>query len=188
MKKIIVILLVALFCSSINYQNVSATNLNYFEYNDFNKHDYLNSTMLANSNSGSSNNLEITPITFCEDNNVLLTFQIVGYIIFIIKIVVPLILIIMGVMDFAKAAISSSDKANSEALSSLIRRIIAGVIIFFIPTVISFGISLIDGFSKFQSEDSTFGEKDRNNSWTKCTVCLLHPFDDDCEAKPLFKD
>ena len=97
--------------------------------------------------------LEIEPITFCEENNVLLTFQIVGYIIFIIKIVVPLILIIMGVMDFAKAAISSSDKANSEALSSLIRRIIAGVIIFFIPTVISFGISLIDGFSKFQSED-----------------------------------
>ena len=121
--------------------------------------------------------LEIEPITFCEENNVLLTFQIIGYVLFIAKIIIPLLLIILGTIDCAKAAISSNDKANQEALSSLIRRIIAAVIIFLIPTIVSFVLSLIDGVSEFE-----------NNSWTNCTNCLLHPFDDSCESKGLFND
>ena len=58
--------------------------------------------------------------------------QIVGYILYIAKILVPLILIILGTIDFAKATISSDDKAPKDALAALVRRIIIAVIIFLI--------------------------------------------------------
>lgn len=110
--------------------------------------------------------LEIKPITFCEENRVLKVFQILGYIIFGAKIIVPLILLILGTIDFAKAVISSNDKAPQEALKSFGLRIVAAIIVFLIPTFLEFLITLINDASE------TFKEKNEN-----CTNCLFNPFD-----------
>ena len=110
--------------------------------------------------------LEIKPITFCEENRVLKVFQILGYIIFGAKIIVPLILLILGTIDFAKAVISSSEKAPQEALKSFGLRIVAAIIVFLIPTFLEFLITLVNGASE------TFKEKNEN-----CTNCLFNPFD-----------
>ena len=110
--------------------------------------------------------LEIKPITFCEENRVLKVFQILGYIIFGAKIIVPLILLILGTIDFAKAVISSNDKAPQEALKSFGLRIVAAIIVFLIPTFLEFLITLVNGASE------TFKEKNEN-----CTNCLFNPFD-----------
>ena len=72
---------------------------------------------------------------FCESTANI--WQILGIIVNVIKIVIPLILIILGMIDLGKAVISSDDKAISKAVSSLIKRFIAAVIMFFIPTIVS---------------------------------------------------
>ena len=102
------------------------------------------------------------------------TFQIIGYLLFIAKIIVPLLLIILGTIDFAKATISSDDKAPRDAVVALIRRIIIAVIIFFIPTILNFLLSLINGAS----------EAFNDNGFSGCTDCLFDPFGD-CEASDI---
>ena len=118
--------------------------------------------------------LDVVKIIFCEQNGVRKTFQIVGYILYIAKIMVPLILIILGTIDFAKATISSDDKAPKDALAALVRRIIIAVIIFLIPTILNFLLGLVNGAS----------EAFKNSEFTDCTECLFDPFGD-CKAKDI---
>ena len=120
--------------------------------------------------------LEIEEINFCEEKGVLKTFQIVGYILFIAKIIVPLLLIILGTIDFAKATISSDDKAPKDAVISLIKRVLIAVIIFLIPTILDFLLSLVNGAS----------EAFKDSEFTNCTDCLFDPFGD-CEATDSFQ-
>lgn len=123
---------------------------------------------------GAMEDLEIEEINFCEQNGVRKTFQIVGYILYVAKLVVPLLLIILGTVDFAKATISSDDKAPKEAVVSLIKRILIAIIIFLIPTILNFLLSLVNGASEAFS-DSEF---------TDCTDCLFDPFGD-CKAEDI---
>lgn len=64
-------------------------------------------------------------------------WYLLGHIVNIIKIVIPLILIILGMVDLGKAVVSSDDKAISKSVSALIKRFIAAVIVFFVPTIVS---------------------------------------------------
>ena len=111
--------------------------------------------------------LPVTEIKFCEQNGVRMTFRVIGYVLFIAKILIPLLLIILGTIDFVKATLSSSDKAPQEALGAFARRIIIAIIIFLIPTILNLVLSLVDGASE-AFEDSKF---------TDCTNCLFSPFD-----------
>lgn len=64
-------------------------------------------------------------------------WQVLGYVVMIFKIVIPLLLIIFGMVDLGKAVISSDDKAISKSVSQLVRRFIAAIVVFFIPTIVS---------------------------------------------------
>ena len=64
-------------------------------------------------------------------------WNLLGIVVNIFKIVIPLILIILGMVDLGKAVIASDDKAISKAVSSLIQRFIAAVVMFFVPTIVS---------------------------------------------------
>ena len=55
----------------------------------------------------------------------------------IIKIAVPILVIVLCSVDIARAVIAQGDKAVKEALSSSIKRIIIGVVVFFVPTLIN---------------------------------------------------
>ena len=81
----------------------------------------------------------------------------------IIKIIVPLILIILGSIDFGKAALSGDDKSTKEATVQFAKRVLIGLIIFFIPTVLDFFLSLINGVSETTAK------------YSNCTNCLLNP-------------
>ena len=76
----------------------------------------------------------------------------VGYFLLVFKIVIPIILIILGMIDLGKAVISSDDKAISKSVKSLAMRLIAAVVIFFIPTIVSFVIQLVDTSVDDQNE------------------------------------
>lgn len=88
-------------------------------------------------------------------------FGLAGWAILIIKIVVPIILIVMGMFDMTKAIISHDDKAVNAALSSLVRKAIAAVMVFAIITIVLFLFSTIIGFTDWDSG--------------KCASCLNHP-------------
>ena len=79
----------------------------------------------------------------------------------IIRILVPLLLVITGIISFFKATISSNaDEALNKAKSKLITNIIAAIIIFFIASIINFVVGLAAG---------------KNNNFSSCMNCMLHP-------------
>lgn len=55
----------------------------------------------------------------------------------IIKIAVPVLVLVLCSVDMSKAVIAQDEKAVKEALSSSIKRLIIGVVVFFIPIIIN---------------------------------------------------
>ena len=76
----------------------------------------------------------------------------IGYILLIVKIIIPLLLIVFGIIDLFKAVTGGKDGEITKSLKTFVFRLIAGVAIFFIPTIISFIFSLVDGFDSVESE------------------------------------
>lgn len=62
----------------------------------------------------------------------------------IVKIAVPVILIIMGMLDFAKAVISNDEKGMKESQNKFIKRIIAAIAIFLIVSIVQFIFKIIN--------------------------------------------
>lgn len=71
----------------------------------------------------------------------------ISNIINLIKIIVPIVLVLMGMIDFARAVMSSDEKQMKESQSRFIRRIMAAIFIFLIVAVVQFvfGIIKTDG-------------------------------------------
>lgn len=80
-------------------------------------------------------------------------WQVLGYVVMIFKIVIPLLLIIFGMVDLGKAVISSDDKAISKSVSQLVRRFIAAIVVFFIPTIVSALFNALSIMSKAEQAD-----------------------------------
>ncbi len=79
----------------------------------------------------------------------------------IIKIVVPILLLIMGVIDLAKAVLASDDKEIKAAQSKLVKRAIAAVAVFFAVTLVNAIMGLIGS-----GDDS--GDGATSTSWSEC--------------------
>ena len=103
--------------------------------------------------------------TFCE-GPVQGVFTTIGWVFFILKIVIPIILIVMGSIDLAKAVVASKDDEIKKAVGSLVKRAVLGVLIFFIPTILNFVVELIGGDDIYDENSGTFG---------RCTYCMLNP-------------
>ncbi len=54
-----------------------------------------------------------------------------------VQLVVPILLIVMGTIDFTKAVASPDEKGNQEAVSKFIKRCLAAIIVFFIGTIVT---------------------------------------------------
>ncbi len=78
---------------------------------------------------------------FCSETASI--WMILGYLVLIIKIVIPLLLIVFGMIDLGKAVIASKDDAIKSSVSSLVKRFIAAIAIFFVPTLVSAVFNLI---------------------------------------------
>ena len=108
---------------------------------------------------------------FCtETANV---WQIVGYVLLVFKIVIPVLLIIFGMIDLGKAVIASKDDEIKKATKGLAMRAIAAVAVFLIPTIISFLMGVVGGFS---------GDKGKDD-FDVCSKCLVNPGKGDCATK-----
>ena len=114
----------------------------------------------------SVNNLNIEEINICDpENTTLKVFQVIGYILFILKILIPILIIVLGMIDFGKSAISSDDKAMQKSAMSLVKRIIIGIAIFFVPLLVKIIFNMIGQFSSEMKKD-----------YINCVNCLTSPY------------
>ena len=105
---------------------------------------------------------QLLSLNMCDTESVLRTFKI-GYIFLTItKIVVPLLIIILGMIDLGKVVIAGNEDEIKKASSTLFRRLIAGLIIFIIPTIMDVIFSLEAQYKKTASE------------FAGCSTCLTN--------------
>ena len=99
-------------------------------------------------------------IQFCTKTAIVWKF--VGNILSVFKIVIPLLIIIFGMIDLGKAVVASKDDEIKKAAKQLLMRLIAGVVMFFVPTIVGFAFGLADGIN----EGSDYGV---------CETCITNP-------------
>lgn len=104
---------------------------------------------------------ESAKLNFCQQEGVLTAFRIGGIALYIAKILIPILIIIFGTIDLSKAILAGNSETIGKQVVLLVKRVIAGVVVFFIPTILSAAFSLVDGYSKVE------------NGFGKCMNCLL---------------
>ena len=83
--------------------------------------------------------------------------EFIGNIIKLVQILVPVVLVILGMIDMAKAMIANDDKQRKEALKILIKRTIYAVLVYFVVAMVQF----------------LFGLLGAGDSIMKCASCVV---------------
>lgn len=108
-------------------------------------------------------------VSLCTDKNVKRSFKFFGYLLFAVKIIVPILLIILGIFQYIKVITSgaSTGTTSAELMKktnyNFIVKIIAGIVIFLLPSILNFIFGLIEPY-----------QADSNNN-ASCTRCLFKP-------------
>ena len=106
---------------------------------------------------------------FCKSSADIL--QIVGYFLLVFKIVIPIIIIILGMIDLGKAVVSSDEKAIQKSAKTLLIRVLAGILIFFVPTIVGIIFGLVTSF-----------RDEVRAKWAECKACVVSPTGSECKA------
>ena len=88
-------------------------------------------------------------IDVCEKGKSL--WILIGNVIGIIRIAIPIIIILLGSLDLGKAVIAGEEKQVKEAQGTFIKRIIYGIVVFFVVTIVQLVFGLVG--------DTTQGDK-----------------------------
>lgn len=95
---------------------------------------------------------------FCDSNAIKRLFSFLGQMFNILKIIIPILIIVMGTIDLLKAIISSDENEIKKAKNIFIKRLILGIVVFFIFPIVSFLMQMIG-----------------QNTNNKCMNCFLEP-------------
>lgn len=98
----------------------------------------------------------------CEEESVKKVLVLVGYLLYIAKVAVPLILVVLGTFDIFQAVMGKDEKDLTKSVKTLLLRIVLGIFIFFIPSIVNWAFEVFN--------DASNG--DTNNS---CVTCVLDP-------------
>ncbi len=90
--------------------------------------------------------MNLLDVAFCSGTKDV--WVLVGRILGVFKIVIPLLVIIFGMIDLGKAVVASDDKEIKKAAKNLGMRALAGILIFFVPSLVGFAFSLADTFNE----------------------------------------
>ncbi len=89
---------------------------------------------------------EVSNTTLCGGIEVPNTlFNVVATIIKGIKIVVPILLIIWGMLDFAKSVVAKKEEDIKKYQKSFISRLISAVLVFLVITIVQLAVNLLSG-------------------------------------------
>ena len=100
------------------------------------------------------NLLEVSNSTLCD--GVLIPnqlFNIVATIIKLIKIAVPVLLIIFGMIDFAKSVVAKNEDDVKKFRKQFISRVVSAIIVFVIVFVVQLAVNLISSVEDTTNED-----------------------------------
>lgn len=62
----------------------------------------------------------------------------IGVLISILRWGIPVILVVLGTVDVGKAVVSGDDKKQKTAYQTFLRRLIAAIVVFFVPAIVGF--------------------------------------------------
>ena len=91
-------------------------------------------------------------------------FGVIGLVISGIQIVVPILLIIWGMIDFAKAVTKSDEDEIKKGQKTFIKRLIAAAIVFLVVTVVKLVVNLV----------GQIGAEGMNNSIWDCVQRFIN--------------
>src|SRR5574344_2297644 len=91
--------------------------------------------------------------------------RIVGIVVFGVKVIVPIILIVIGMFDLAKAVTEKDENKIKDAQKILIKRAIAAVLVFLIVTVVTVLMGLVG-----------------SESYENCMPCIKNPWSSACKS------
>lgn len=101
-------------------------------------------------------------------------WKLVGTVINIIKIVIPIIIVLLAILDLGKAVMAGEEKEIKEAQKMLLKRVIYGVVIFFVVTIVQVVFNLVG--QNLNDADSKI-----------CWVCATNPGSKDCDTSGVIK-
>ena len=103
--------------------------------------------------------------TFCTDTAGI--WRVIGFVIYMIRIAIPILIVLLGTLDLGKAVIAGEDKKIKEAQKTFIMRIIYGIAIFFVFPIVEVIFNVV-GF------DVESGNR------RICWECATHPTNENC--------
>ncbi len=86
--------------------------------------------------------------------------RIVGIVVWGIRVVVPIILIVIGMIDLAKAVTEKSEDKIKEAQQKLVKRAIAAVLVFLVVSLVSVVMTVVG-----------------SDEYEQCMTCINSPWD-----------
>ena len=100
--------------------------------------------------------LDAADSTLCEGILVPNTlFNVVSTIIKGIKIVVPILLIIWGMMDFTKSVVAKKEEDIKKYQKAFVSRLISALVVFLIIFVVQLAVNLVSGVEDRSNPDGT---------------------------------
>ncbi len=84
-----------------------------------------------------------------------------------LKVLIPVILVVLGMIDLAKAVIGNDEKVMKEAQSRLIKRVIYAVVIFFIVAIVQFVFSVLANAQGSENSEVDSGQI------SSCITCFI---------------
>lgn len=97
---------------------------------------------------------------FCEDSARI--WKLVGDLVNIIKIVIPIVIVVLAMLDLGKAVMAGEEKEIQAAQKMLIKRLVYGVLIFFVVTIVQVVFHLV-------------GESVADGDGAICWTCVTQP-------------
>ena len=106
--------------------------------------------------------------TFCDTTAGI--WALIGKIINVVQIAIPVLIVLLGTIDLGKAVIGGDEKTIKEAQGTLIKRIIYGVVIFFMFIIVQAIFGLV-------------AKNAVNSETSDCWKCVSNPGHTDCKSK-----
>lgn len=106
---------------------------------------------------------------FCTKASEVLQFA--GWALTFFKVAIPILIVVLGMLDFGKAVVAKEDDEIKKQTKKLVYRAVAGIIIFFIPSIVLWLFSVVGDYSEAQEKAE----------FDVCSKCILVPWGTECK-------
>lgn len=89
-------------------------------------------------------------------------WKLIGTVINVVKIAIPIIIVLLAMFDLGKAVMAGEEKEIKEAQKMVIKRLIYGVVVFFVVTIVQVVFNLV-------------GQNVQNDDSRICWICATNP-------------